>query len=327
MSHLLRRSAWCVAIGAVALGALVPAMVPVDAATKTTRKTTKATKTTKTTKRTVTTKRAVATTKPAVTTTTVAVATTVAAATIAPSTTATAVPTTIAVVAPPTTTTVAAPSYDFTLRLTQPSQKAAPGSTVSFIVVAEQRAGALGPVLLLPTGIPAGVSATLDQNPILSAGEMKFVLPATLATGFYEVRINGTSNNVSRTVIASILVEGAVATTTTSATTTTGVTTTTRPTYKYSVIVSNPAGTLSTGGSLSYPITINRDSGNNDTISLAASELPTNVWVGFSDNPVGTNATMWLSSTLPLKAGSYKFNLVITSLGTAQSIPLTVNIV
>ena len=325
MSHLLRRSAWCVTVGAFVLGALVPEMVPVDAATKTTRKTTKATKTTK---RTVTTKRAVVTTKPAPTTTK-AVTTSIAAATIPLTTTAatTLVPTTPAPTAAPTTTPAAAPSYDFSLRLTQASQKAAPGSTVSFIVVAEQRAGALGPVLLLPIGLPTGVSATLDQNPILSAGEMKFLLPSTIATGFYEVKINGTSNNVSRSVTATILVEGAVATTITSATTTTGVTTTTRPTYKYSVIVSNPSGNLSTGGSLSFPITINRDSGNNDTISLAANELPTNVWVGFSDNPVGTNSTMWLSSTLPLKAGSYKFNLVITSLGTTQSIPLTVNIV
>ncbi len=322
MSHLLRRSAWCVTIGAFVLGALVPEMVPVDAATKTMRKTTKATKTTK---RTVTTKRAVVTTKP-VPTTTKAVATTVAAATIPVSTLAapTVAPTTVALA---TSTTAAAPSYDFSLRLTQASQKAAPGSTVSFIVVAEQRAGALGPVLLLPTGLPTGVSATLDQNPILSAGEMKFLLPSTLATGFYEVKINGTSNSVSRSVTATILVEGAAATTTTSATTTTGVTTTTRPTYRYSVVVSNPAGTLSTGGSLSYPITINRDPGNNDTISLTASELPANVWVGFSDNPVGTTSTMWLSSTLPLRAGSHKFNLVITSVGSTQSIPLTVTIV
>lgn len=316
MSHLLRRSAWGVCIGAFALGTVVRA----DAVTKTTRKVTK------TTKRATTAKRS-ATTKPATTTTTPAPSA-VAAATIAPTTLAATIPiTTLASTTAPTT--VPAPSYDFSLRLTQPSQKATPGSTVSFIVVAEQRAGALGPVLLLPIGMPPGVSATLDQNPILSAGEMKFVLPTTMATGFYEVRINGTSNNVSRSVTATILVEaGAASTTSTSVTTTTAaVTTTTRPTYKYSVIVSNPSGSLSTGGSLSYPITINRDSANNDTISLAASELPTNVWVGFSDNPVGTSSTMWLSSTLALKAGSHKFNLVITSLGTSQSIPLTLNIV
>lgn len=324
MSHVLRRSAWCACIGAVVLGAMLPA----DAATKTTRK---ASKTTKTTKRTATTKRRVVTTRPA---TTKPAPTTIAAATLPPATVATTaattIPTTTAAPTTVTSTTVAAPSFDFSLRLTQPTQRATPGSTVSFIVVAEQRGGAATPVLLFPMGMPTGVTATVDQNPILSAGEMKFVLPTALATGFYEVRINGTANNVSRSVTASILVESgpAVSTTSTSATTTTlAATTTTRPTYKYSVIVSNPSGTLSTGGSLSYPITINRDSGNNDTISLAASELPTNVWVGFSDNPVGTSSTMWVSSTLPLKAGSYKFNLVITSLGTSQSIPLTLNIV
>ncbi len=215
------------------------------------------------------------------------------------------------------------------MRVTQPTQKAAPGTTVSFIVVAEGKSGVLAPVTLLPLGIPAGVSATLDQNPILSAGEMKFVLPANMAVGFYEIKINGVSNGVSRSVTATILVEGTPVTTAPATTTTTvgGTTTTTRPTYKYSTIVSYPGGTLSTGGTLSYLITVNRDSGNNDTIELSTSNLPKNVWAGFSNNPIGKDSTMWVSSALPLVAGTYSFNLVFTSLGTTQSIPIQLTIV
>jgi hypothetical protein len=193
-------------------------------------------------------------------------------------------------------------------------------------VVAEARAGTLGPVTLLPVGIPAGVSATLDQNPIVSAGEMKFILPATLALGFYEVKINGISNGIGRSVTATIVVEGAAVSPTTT-TTIAGTTTTTRPTYKYSVVVAYPAGTLSTGGTLSYPIVVNRDPGNNDTITLSTSNLPTNVWAGFSDNPIAKDSTMWVSSTLPLTKGNYTFNLVISSVGTSQSIPIQLTIV
>jgi hypothetical protein len=321
MNRLLRTSAWCVCLGAIALSAIVPA----GAATKTTKKSAK-----KTTKRVVTTKKRSATaTAPTAAPTTTAPATTVAAATLAPTTVATtAVPTTVATTVAPTTAapTTAAPAYDYILRVTQPTQKAAPGTTVSFIVVAEAKAGTLGPVTLLPVGIPPGVSATLDQNPISSAGEMKFILPSTLPIGFYEVRINGVSNGIGRSVTATIVVEGAAVATTTT-TTIAGTTTTIRPTFKYSVVVAYPAGTLSTGGTLSYPITVNRDPSNNDTITLSASNLPTNVWAGFSDNPIGKDSTMWISSSLPLTKGVYPFNLVITSLGTSQAIPIQLTIV
>jgi hypothetical protein len=321
MSRVLRTTAVSVCLGAFALAALVPA----TAATKTTKKSTTSKTVTKTTKKRVTTKRPIVTTKAPAKAPTTAAPTTAAPTTAAPTTAAatTAAPTTAA----PTTT--AAPAYDFALRLTQPSQKGAPGSTVSFIVVAEAKSGPLGPVTILPVGIPAGVSATLDQNPILSAGELKFILPATLPIGFYEVKVNGQSNGISRSVTATILVEGAPVSSTTSTTTTVAgaTTTTTRPTYKYSVVVSNPAGTLARGGTLAYPITINRDSGNNDTITLSASDLPQNVWAGFSDNPVGKESTMWISSSLPLVPGTYKFNLVLTSLGTSQLIPISLTLV
>jgi hypothetical protein len=326
MNRLLRTSAWCVSLGAIALCAVVPA----GAATKTTKKSTKkVTKATKTAKRVATpakipTATAAPTTVPAATLAPTTVATTTAApTTVAPTT---AAPTTVAATTTAAPTTVAAPAYDYILRVTQPTQKAAPGSTVSFIVVAEAKAGTLGPVTLLPVGIPAGVSATLDQNPIVSAGEMKFILPATLAVGFYEVKINGISNGIGRSVTATIVVEGAAVSTTTT-TTIAGTTTTTRPTYKYSVVVAYPAGTLSTGGTLSYPIVVNRDPGNNDTITLSTSNLPTNVWAGFSDNPIAKDSTMWISSTLPLTKGNYTFNLVISSVGTSQLIPIQLTIV
>ena len=337
MKILLRRAAWCCAVGASATMIFLPAEAATTKTTKkTTTKTTKKT-TTKTAKKTTkrTSSKPVATQKATAPTTSTAPATTTtrAAAAPLPAPTSTAPTSTAPPTTQPATTaapTSAAPTYDYTLRLSQPSQKAAPGATVSVIVIGEPKVGPLGPITLIPIGMPAGVSATLDQNPILSAGEMKFVLPSSIPTGFYEIRIVGNSNNVARSVTLSLLVEGSAVTTSTTTTTLvpTTTTTTTRPPAKFSVVVSTASATLRGGGTVAYAISISRDPGNNETVQLEARDLPAKVWAGFSENPIGTTSTMWVSSTEVLTPGNYTIRLVLTGQSSAQQIvPLSLTIV
>jgi hypothetical protein len=176
---------------------------------------------------------------------------------------------------------------------------------------------------IIVTGLPPGVAATLEPNPVTTAGELRVSVPASLATGFYDLRITANSGGLVRTATATLLVNGAAATTTSPLSTTTS---TTLPPGNpgFVLAVGSTPDKLRTGGTVAYPIVVSRNAGFTGAVTLSTASLPAGVWSGFSDNPATTTSTLWLSSTVALVPGTYTFSLVATSGTYAQLFPLVV---
>ena len=252
---------------------------------------------------------------------------------LAPATTAvTATTTTIGGSTTTTSTTSAAAAssnYDYALRISVPTQTVLPGRDFTVIVIADPKVGPLQAVTLIPVGIPPGVSMVLDQNPMIGAAQLKVTIPQFIGPGTYEFRMAGSSGGVSRSATVGFVIPAPTTTTTTTSPPTTVASSTTvativRPAFKFSLVISGVSGTLVRGGSVSITVTATRDPGNTDKIALSTTDLPKNVWSGFSSAEVATTSTLWLSSTEVLVAGTYTFNLVVSSGGYSQSIPLSV---
>ncbi len=220
-----------------------------------------------------------------------------------------------------TTTTIA---NDFTVRLATPSKTVAPGETVSFVIIVEPKSpGRVVAATIIVTGLPPGVAAALEPNPVTTAGELRVSVPSSLATGFYDLRITANSAGLVRNATATLMVNGAAVTTSSPLTMTTS---TTLPPGNpgFVLAIGSTPDRLRTGGTIAYPIVVSRGAAFTGAVTFSTASLPAGVWSGFSDNPATTTSTLWLSSTVALVPGTYTFSLVATSGTYTQLFPLVV---
>lgn len=315
-----------IAVGVVLICAVNVAPVTATAATSTNRKRV----TTTTTKRKAAVRKPIATptsTRPTVTTTTVRPIPATTLATNPPATAPAAVVLPEPTLAPSTTTATSTTSTlanDFTVRLASPSKTVAPGETVSFVIIVEPKtSGRVVAATIIVTGLPPGVAATLEPNPVTTAGELRVSVPASLPNGFYDLRITANSAGLVRTATATLMVSGAAVAPTSPSITTTS---TTLPPGNpgFVLAVGSTPDKLRIGGTVAYPIVVSRSATFTGAVTLSTASLPAGVWSGFSDNPATSTSTLWLSSTVTLVPGTYTFSLVATSGTYAQLFPLVV---
>jgi uncharacterized membrane protein len=208
------------------------------------------------------------------------------------------------------TLTLTVTASGFTLVPTASSLAVVQGHNIATSIVDKATGGFAGPISLVATGQPAGMTVTFSPATITSAGgstSTTFLVGTGVAPGSYPVTITGSSEGVSQT---------------------TGVT----------VVVSAPTFTLAGGASLSLPqggsgtttVSSRSTNGFSAGIALSASGQPTGVSVSFtpaSISGVGT-ATVGLQVAASVPAGSYPITITGSggSLTETTTVTLTVTV-
>ncbi len=315
LSTVLSRGS--VAALAAALGftllAPVSSDVPASAVTKT------STTVKRTTKPTV--KRVTKTTRKPIRTTVRSVPTQVAGVTLtAPPLTTTIPP------APPTatTTTTSAPTTTVPALVIAPFDvvavnervDAVVGTTVAFSIVIAQR-GASNPIALSLVGLPGGMGATLSPNPATGLAVLRIAVPSDTVLADYPLRVIGSFGGAQAWASMVLRVTPAPGSTTTSTTTTTIDTSGLPPSFGFRI--TGEGKTLVTGGQVQYEIEPIYDTGYNGSIEFFVSGLPDGVWFGFSEKITTKKTVLWLSSTVPMRAGRYPFTITGVSKGLKKS--------
>ena len=242
------------------------------------------------------------------------VATTVAPATAAPTTIVTVPPITVATVAPVAQTTAKpAALVPFEVVSVNARTDVAAGATATFSIVLAQRGGA-NPISLSIIGLPSGMSASIGPNPATGLAVLRIATPTDAVSADYPLRILGVSGDYQ--AWANVTLGVGAATTTTTPTTTTTVPS---AAVSFGFTVTPDGKTLVTGGQVQYDIVPIYETGSNGSIEFFVSGLPDGVWFGFSEKVTTTKTTLWLSSTVPLKAGRYPITITGVAKGLKKS--------
>ena len=106
-----------------------------------------------------------------------------------------------------TVTLVVSPA-GFSLSVTPSSQNVTQGNSTSYIVTSTPSAGFSDSVTLSVSGLPGGVDATFDTNPITGASSstVNVSVSSSTPTGAYPLTITGTSGAFTHTVAANLAV-------------------------------------------------------------------------------------------------------------------------
>ena len=243
-------------------------------------------------------------------------------ASVAPTPTTTTTPTTPPTTTLPVTTTTSAVASFEVIALNVRGEALA-GATATFSVVIAQR-GEPVPVSLSVIGLPSGTSASVGPNPATGQSVIRIAVPSNAIVADYPLRILGTGGSAQSWANVTLGVLPATTTTTAPATTTTVDTSTLPASFGFSV---TPDGkTLVIGGQVQYEIIPIYETGYNGSIEYFVSGLPDGVWFGFSQKVTTTKTVLWLSSTVPMKAGKFPFTITGVSKGLKKSGELTVTI-
>jgi sugar lactone lactonase YvrE len=108
-----------------------------------------------------------------------------------------------------TTVTLVVSPAGFSLSVTPSSQNVTQGNSTSYTVTATPAAGFSNDVTLGVSGLPGGVAATFDTNPITGASGSSTVnvsVSTTTSTGAYPLTLTGTSVAFTHTVAATLVV-------------------------------------------------------------------------------------------------------------------------
>jgi hypothetical protein len=238
-------------------------------------------------------------------------ATTASTTTIASTTTTTAPATTVA----STTSTSVAGSvaFDFDLQIPSPRVSVNMGSSAAMLVLVLPR-GVPRPVDLFFVDLPNGVTATGTPNPTTGGAEVRLNAASLMLPGEYQLRVMAVAGTITKFVgyTLTVLPPGATAPAGSSASgnsvTSTSTTTTTIPSGSggFTFVVTSDGKKLKTGGAVTLTAVITPSTNFAGSATLRVLDPPDGVWVGYSQNPSAGTSSIWLSSTVALKPGSYQ---------------------
>jgi hypothetical protein len=105
---------------------------------------------------------------------------------------------------------------------------------------------------------------------------------------------------------------------------TSSTTTTTIPSGSgaFTFVVSSDGKKLKTGGVVTLTAVVTPSSSFAGAATLRVLDLPDAVWVGFSQNPSAGTSSIWLSSTLALKPGSYQLQVEAKTSTQTSTVPV-----
>ncbi len=189
-----------------------------------------------------------------------------------------------------------APVPDFTLTAVDQSQSISQGQTASFRVSEASVNGFSGAVNLSTSGLPSGVTATIEQG---TGGNSLVIVTtsASAATGTSNLNITGTSGSLTHTTSASLTIAAAAPPPSTG---------------DFSLSLATPSEAAQQGGSASFAVTVDRVSGFAAQVTLSTSGLPSGLTAaGASSSGAGASLTVTVASSVA--AGSYPFTITGTS--------------
>ena len=234
------------------------------------------------------------------------------AATIASTTTTTAPATTVA--STTTTSLAASVAFDFDLQIPSPRVSVNMGSSAAMLVLVLPR-GVPRPVDLFFVDLPNGVTATGTPNPTTGGAEVRLNAASLMLPGEYQLRVMAVAGSITKFVgyTLTVLPPGATApvgssASGTSVTSTSTTTTTTSPSGSggFTFVLTSDGKKLKTGGAVTLTAVITPSTNFAGSATLRVLDPPDGVWVGYSQNPSAGTSSIWLSSTVALKPGSYQ---------------------
>lgn len=234
------------------------------------------------------------------------------AATIASTTTTTAPATTVA--STTTTSLAASVAFDFDLQIPSPRVSVNMGSSAAMLVLVLPR-GVPRPVDLFFVDLPNGVTATGTPNPTTGGAEVRLNAASLMLPGEYQLRVMAVAGSITKFVgyTLTVLPPGATApvgssASGTSVTSTSTTTTTTIPSGSggFTFVLTSDGKKLKTGGAVTLTAVITPSTNFAGSATLRVLDPPDGVWVGYSQNPSAGTSSIWLSSTVALKPGSYQ---------------------
>ena len=162
------------------------------------------------------------------------------------------------------------------------------------------------------------MGATLSPNPATGLAVLRIAVPPDAVPTDYPLRVIGSFSGAQAwaTVVLRVTALSASTTTTTSTTTTID-TSGLAPSFGFRI--TGDGKTLVTGGQVQYDIEPIYDTGYNGSIEYFVSGLPDGVWFGFSEKVTTNKTVLWLSSTVPMRAGRYTFTITGVSKGLKKS--------
>jgi hypothetical protein len=233
-----------------------------------------------------------------------------------------------------TTTSIASTAtFDFDLQIPSPRVSVNMGSSTPMLVLVLPR-GVPRPVDLFFADLPNGMTATGTPNPTTGGSEVRLTAASLMVPGEYQLRVMAVAGTITKFVgyTLTVLTPGAAgagsssgATPPSSSTTTT---TTTIPSGSggFTLTVTSDGKKLKTGGTVTLTAIVTPLSNFAGSATLRVLDVPENVWVGFQQNPSAGTSSIWLSSTLTLKAGTYPILVEAKTSTQTSQIPIILTI-
>ena len=155
--------------------------------------------------------------------------------------------------------------------------------------------GFTGAVTLAISGLPTGVTASLDANPTTGTSGIIFVVASTAAAGVSTITITGTSGTLTAsTTIALTVTAGSGS-------------------ANFVLTPAVPALSIAAGSSGPATISITDTGTFTGSVMLAASGLPTGVTAAFATNPATSSSVLTLTAASSVAAGTSTVTVTGTS--------------
>lgn len=198
-------------------------------------------------------------------------------------------------------------------------------------------------VLVLPRGVPRGVdlffadlpngmTATGTPNPTTGGSEVRLTAATLMVPGEYQLRVMAVAGSITKfvnytlTVLAPGVAGAGSSLGATPANTSTTTTTIPSGSGGFMLTVTSDGKKLKTGGTVTLTAIVTPLSNFAGSATLRVLDVPENVWVGFQQNPSAGTSSIWLSSTLALKAGNYPILVEAKTSTQTSQIPIVLTI-
>jgi len=181
---------------------------------------------------------------------------------------------------------------DFDMSATPQTQSLTAGASAEYTATVAPKAGFNGAVAFSASGLPAGMTATFDTDPVYGAGTTKLKISTTAATlsGTYTLTVTGKSGTLTNSSTVSVQVAAAP---------------------DFSLSVTPPSQSAVAGNSTSYTATVTASNGFNGAVAFGVSGSPAGSTANFDNDSVSG-------------AGSVHLNVTASTLAAAGTYPLTI---
>ncbi len=203
---------------------------------------------------------------------------------------------------------------DYEVKAAPPHRTIEAGDTTFYTITIKADKGFSSAVNLSASGLPSGVSALFDKNPLPVIGEAKMDITTTETTppGTYTLTITGTSGDKSHTVDVILEIKAKP------------------PEPDFTIGATPSSREITQGETTSYTINLTGLNDFNSPVNLSVSGLPTGAEGTFTVNPVtpapNGESVLNIATTVAAPAGTYTLTVTGEGGGKTHSAEVTLKI-